>query len=269
MKITSNPIFLWAHPRSISTAFERIFIERGDFNVIHEPFSQAFFFGGERGHARFADQPVQAGYTFKEIWDDIERVGRANGKPCFVKELAFHMRTPLRSKFLSQIISTFLIRHPEKSLASMYKKLPDFDWIEAGYESLYEIYEESSRLQPEAVIVFDADDLLRNPVTMLKEYCSSIGVAFLPHSLSWEPKVIPAWKSWEGWHDEAQYSNGLMLEAQKNASVLPDRVHRMIERAMPIYQAMKCIADRTWHEAERHRRKEDQGDCQISDEIQQ
>ena len=30
---------LWSVPRSISTGFERMMIERGDFKVIHEPFS--------------------------------------------------------------------------------------------------------------------------------------------------------------------------------------------------------------------------------------
>ncbi len=29
---------LWCHPRSVSTAFERIMRERGDLNVLHEPF---------------------------------------------------------------------------------------------------------------------------------------------------------------------------------------------------------------------------------------
>ena len=36
-------IALWTHPRSISTAFERVMIERGDFNVLHEPFSYLYY----------------------------------------------------------------------------------------------------------------------------------------------------------------------------------------------------------------------------------
>ena len=34
----SKPVALWAVPRSISTAFERVFVERDDFEVLHEPF---------------------------------------------------------------------------------------------------------------------------------------------------------------------------------------------------------------------------------------
>lgn len=35
----SKPVALWAVPRSVSTALERVFVERGDPKVFHEPFS--------------------------------------------------------------------------------------------------------------------------------------------------------------------------------------------------------------------------------------
>ncbi len=39
-----NPvIFLWAHPRSMSTAIERIMRERGDFDCLHEPFLHYYY----------------------------------------------------------------------------------------------------------------------------------------------------------------------------------------------------------------------------------
>jgi hypothetical protein len=34
---------LWSIPRSVSTGFERMMMERGDFKVIHEPFSYFFY----------------------------------------------------------------------------------------------------------------------------------------------------------------------------------------------------------------------------------
>jgi hypothetical protein len=37
----NKPVALWSVPRSISTAFERVFVERDDFEVLHEPFSDA------------------------------------------------------------------------------------------------------------------------------------------------------------------------------------------------------------------------------------
>jgi hypothetical protein len=36
-------IALWAHPRSRSTALERVFMERRDFEIFHEPFAHVAF----------------------------------------------------------------------------------------------------------------------------------------------------------------------------------------------------------------------------------
>ena len=37
--MNAHPIIaLWSHPRSMSTAFERIMRSRGDLDCLHEPF---------------------------------------------------------------------------------------------------------------------------------------------------------------------------------------------------------------------------------------
>ena len=36
-------VALWTYPRTISTAFERVMMERGDFEVLHEPFSYLYY----------------------------------------------------------------------------------------------------------------------------------------------------------------------------------------------------------------------------------
>ena len=44
----SKPVGPWAVPRSVSTALERVFVERGDFKVFHEPFSVSYYYSPER-----------------------------------------------------------------------------------------------------------------------------------------------------------------------------------------------------------------------------
>ncbi len=46
-------LVLWATPRTVSTAFERMIIERGDHLVLDEPWSRAYYFGPERHSDRF------------------------------------------------------------------------------------------------------------------------------------------------------------------------------------------------------------------------
>src|SRR3712207_7439034 len=47
---SARPIALWAVPRSLSTAFERVFVERDDLEVLHEPFSAAYYYGRSEEH---------------------------------------------------------------------------------------------------------------------------------------------------------------------------------------------------------------------------
>ena len=43
---TPHPIIaLWVHPRSMSTAIERIMRERGDLDCLHEPFMYYYYVG--------------------------------------------------------------------------------------------------------------------------------------------------------------------------------------------------------------------------------
>ena len=36
-------IFLWSHPRSLSTVMQRVMLERGDFRNFHEPFIYTYY----------------------------------------------------------------------------------------------------------------------------------------------------------------------------------------------------------------------------------
>ena len=45
---SDKPVALWSVPRCISTAFESIFVERVDFEVLHEPFSASYDFSEDR-----------------------------------------------------------------------------------------------------------------------------------------------------------------------------------------------------------------------------
>ncbi len=46
---------LWATPRTVSTAFERMMIERGDHTVVNEPWSRCYYYGPSRRSERFTE----------------------------------------------------------------------------------------------------------------------------------------------------------------------------------------------------------------------
>lgn len=60
MSTSPVPVILWCHPRSVSSAFERAFMQRKDTRSYHEPLSMPFYFGKDRPCRRYDDERCQA-----------------------------------------------------------------------------------------------------------------------------------------------------------------------------------------------------------------
>jgi len=84
----SKPIGLWAVPRSVSTALERVFVERGDFKVFHEPFSAAYYYSSERRSDRFPGTEAKEEYGYEKI---LDRMLAFEEKPVYFKDMAYHV----------------------------------------------------------------------------------------------------------------------------------------------------------------------------------
>jgi hypothetical protein len=88
-------IALWTHPRSISTAFERVMMERGDMNVLHEPFSYLYYVHENGG--TISQQHVDTDHPtdYAGIKSHIENA--ADGQPVFFKDMCAHCYDELLS----------------------------------------------------------------------------------------------------------------------------------------------------------------------------
>ena len=112
----SKPVALWAVPRSISTAFERVFVERDDFEVLHEPFSAAYYYGEDRVSDRFAGAESKPEYSYERV---VEDVFRPREERVFVKDMAYQAKKVLSPEFASRFVNTFIIRDPKYVLMSL------------------------------------------------------------------------------------------------------------------------------------------------------
>jgi hypothetical protein len=57
-------------------------------------------------------------------------------------------------------------------------------------------------------VVIDADDLMRAPGAVVREYCRRVGLPFDEKSLRWEAKQRPEWETTQAWHKDASASTG-------------------------------------------------------------
>jgi sulfate adenylyltransferase len=233
----SKPVALWAVPRSISTAFERVFVERDDFEVLHEPFSASYYYGEDRLSDRFADAEPKAEYSYERVLEDIFRPREHR---VFLKDMAYQAKKVLSAEFASRFVNTFIVRDPKYVLVSLYEMWPDFTLEETGYEDLYRLFRYATDAG-EDVAVVDAMTFSENPTGVLAAYCEHLEVPFRSGSLTWESGDVSKWDDWEGWHEDAQSSTGIE-PAERRDPELPEDLQAVYEQCLPYYYELAAHA---------------------------
>jgi hypothetical protein len=187
---------LWSAPRSRSTAFARMMAERGDYTVLHEPFSHVMNFG----EAHVGDQLVR---SEEELIPALWRV--AQDGPVFLKDTTdFHYPLLLANQaFLARPVHTFLIRHPAEAIASHYALHPGLQRDEIGFAWLAEIYDAVAGATGKPPVIVDSDDLVERPYETVRAYCRAVGIPFNPAALSWRPRMDASWRRTAKWHETA------------------------------------------------------------------
>jgi sulfate adenylyltransferase len=233
----SKPVALWAVPRSISTAFERVFVERDDFEVLHEPFSASYYYGEDRLSDRFADAEPKAEYSYERVLEDVFRPREHR---VFLKDMAYQAKKVLSPEFASRFVNTFIVRDPKYVLVSLYEMWPDFTLEETGYEDLYRLFRYATDAG-EDVAVVDAMTFSENPTGVLAAYCEHLEVPFRSGSLTWESGDVSKWDDWEGWHEDAQSSTGIE-PAERRDPELPEDLQAVYEQCLPYYYELAAHA---------------------------
>jgi hypothetical protein len=234
--VTGFPIrALWAVPRSTSTAFERMVIERGDHHVVDEPFSRHYYFGRAKVSARY-DHVLDASDP-AAILRDLEAAAR--DRPVFLKDMAYHL-AGVDPSVVGRFRNAFLIRDPAWALPSLARHWPDFTDDEAGYAALATLVEAVEDAgQP--VVIIDRDDLLGDPAGMVAAWCEHTGLPPDPEALSWAAGMRPEWVLWRDWYGAAARSTGFGAPPEPGApppTASDERVVEAIARHRPLYEAL-------------------------------
>lgn len=207
-------VALWSAPRCRSTAFLRMMVERGDFAVVHEPFSHVTDFG----EAQVGDQVVRAP---EEAMRALLALSRES--PVFLKDTTdFRYPAVLTSPgFLRAARHTFLIRDLRDVIASHHRVNPAMARDEIGFGWLHEVFVRVREVVGETPLVLDADDLVRQPDKSIHAYCQGVGIPYLEDALTWEAGMLPRWEQTPSWYAEVSSSTGFHA-----AEVKPDLARR-------------------------------------------
>lgn len=234
---------LWAVPRSASTAFERMVIERGDHHVLDEPFSAAYYHGPERRSPRYGESEPDA--TVSRIATGIGALA-AEG-PVFVKDMAYHLGPERGGALAPSWSHSFLVRDPRWAIPSMARMWPDLTEEEAGFTALAGAVDHVRQLDGDPVII-DSDDLCGDPEGVVAAWCEAVGLAPEPDSLTWEAGLRPEWERWRDWYGVTARSTGFAPSRGGEPPTVDDpRLRDLIAASVPLYAELRarCVLPRS------------------------
>jgi hypothetical protein len=211
--------------------------ERGDFVVLHEPFSHVKDFGEAKVGKHVVHDEAGLIAAIRAMADE---------GPLFFKDTTdFHYPGMLADPaFLAGAVHTFIIRHPAAAIASHYALNPRLGRDEVGFAWLAEIYEAVTAATGAAPIVVDSDDLVQRPRETVRAYCEAIGIPFLHHALSWQPGMRAEWQKTSRWHESTSATDGFRSASEGDRTpVLDDPVlASYLEFHLPFYEKLRAAA---------------------------
>jgi len=204
-------IILWAHPRSMSTAIERIMRERGDFECLHEPFLHYYYLerSGGKPLPHFAteqDHPLSYADTRDLI---LQRAAKA---PIFAKDMSYYVMPEILrdEEFCRRVRHCFLIRNPLHSILSYYKLDSDVGLDEIGLEAQWRQLQGLQQMGITDSVVLEAEAVQTDTEHTMRLFWDALELDYEEQALSWKQESTPQdWQYVQGWHRSVSGSRGI------------------------------------------------------------
>ena len=227
---------MWSGPRNLSTAMMRSFGNRADTFVSDEPFYGAFL------KTTGADHPMR-GEVIAAMdcdWGSVMRTlsgPTPGGAPVwYQKHMWHHMVGAIDLGDFAGFTHAFLIREPERMIASYLRKRESAAFEDFGLERQVDFFEREAERLGHAPPVIDANDVLKAPEGVLSALCGRLGIGWDPAMLHWTPGRRPTDGAWAPhWYGAVEASTGFG-PAEHDPVDLPDEARCLAERCWPYYQ---------------------------------
>ncbi len=157
--------------------------------------------------------------------------------------MTHHMLEGHDRSFVKQLRNAFLIRQPEKVLASYTQKWSEVDLDAIGFVQQAQIFDMVADHLGHAPPVLDADDILADPRAQLTSLCAACHIPFSEAMLHWPPGPKPFDGVWAPhWYNAVWASEGFGEPSTHKKPELPDALKRVAELARPYYERLKAHA---------------------------
>ncbi|MCP5036789.1 MAG: hypothetical protein GY945_04230 [Rhodobacteraceae bacterium] len=226
------PIYaLWSHPRSMSTAIERIMRERGDLDCAHEPFMYDYYVHRQvRSMPHFEVQPDHP-TAFRDVRNMLLR--RAENSPVFIKDMSYYVMPHLLADtaFSDRLVNAFLIRDPLAAILSYFKLDPDMSVEEIGLEAQWHHFEALRNSTGATPAVIDADAVRADTKGVIAALWQRMNLPHINAAFNWAEETPKDWAQVEGWHGNVTASTGIRPTSAAETEAKKEKFARCVAKA--------------------------------------
>lgn len=236
--MTIRRIAMWSGPRNLSTAMMRAFSSRPDTAVSDEPFYAAYLARSGVVHPMqdevLASQPQDPQQVAADMLGPVPR-----GKPVwYQKHMAHHMIEGFPLDWMDEVTNVFLLRSPERVLASYAQKREQVTLRDIGFAEQAMLFDRVADRLGHAPPVVDSEAVRRDPRTTLTALCAAIDLPFEGAMLSWPKGQHADDGVWAPhWYGAIFASTGFAPPDDKVVE-LPDHLRVIADAARPFYERM-------------------------------
>lgn len=202
-------IAMWSGPRNISTAMMRSFSARSDCAVSDEPFYGAFLKDSGEPHPMARETIESMDCEWQSVLETLSGDPVGGAPIWYQKHMPHHMIGPVGIEDMPHHHHTFLIRAPERVVASYRAKNELRGHEMLGFDAIrsYVTYIEDKTGETPPIV--DADRFMDDPAAMLQRLCAALDIVWTPAMLSWPKGPHPDDGIWgRHWYDKVNASTG-------------------------------------------------------------
>jgi hypothetical protein len=234
---------MWSGPRNLSTAMMRSFGNRGDVaEVWDEPFYAAYLAMTGKDHPMRAEVLAAQAQHWRVVAEACAAAPVPDGQIVYQKQMTHHMLPAIERDWILGLTNVFLIRAPERVVASYAAKREAVTLEDIGFLQQAELFDLVADRTGRAPPVVDAEAVRGDPEGTLRRLCEAVGIAFDPAMLAWPagPRVSDGvWAP--HWYGSVLASTGF-APPDPEPPALSGEMAGIAEAARPAYERLLRFA---------------------------
>jgi len=231
-------IAMWSGPRNISTAMMRAWENRADCAVWDEPLYGHYLKQTGIPHPGAEEVIADQGTDWQAIARRCATDPPDDKAIFYQKHMTLHLLEGMDRGWLKSLSNCFLIREPERVIASYSAVRKDVTLDDIGFIQQADLFDYVCEITEKIPIVIDSLEFLRQPEAMLLEICDRLDIPFDSNMLKWPKGKRESDGVWaKYWYDSVWKSTGFS-QAQEKPLKLQIREQKIADQAQSYYDRL-------------------------------